>query len=206
MINDSNTENWEGETRRIQQLLKKAKYGLPEYKEESYKLITAASAAFYEKWKQYEHDFNFPLFNNIEEMKTKEEVDEYVYLILQRIFEKISVRKIGSSHRVITQILDYINQNYSQDFGLNEMAEMVHMNHAYLSILFKDEVGISFVRYLTQIRMAHAKELLLKGAKVQEVSEVVGYNNYRYFCNIFKKEEGVTPMQFKSGVRKSKEN
>lgn len=161
---------------------------------------------FYEKWKQYEHDFNFPLFNNIEEMKTKEEVDEYVYLILQRIFEKISVRKIGSSHRVITHILDYINQNYSQDFGLNEMAEMVHMNHAYLSILFKDEVGISFVRYLTQIRMAHAKELLLKGAKVQEVSEAVGYNNYRYFCNIFKKEEGVTPMQFKGGVRKSKEN
>ena len=204
MINDSNTEKWEEETKRIQMLMKKAEKSLPEYKEESYKLIMAASAAFYEKWKQYEHDFNFPFFNNVEELKTEEEVDEYVFLILQRIFEKISVRKIGSSHRVITQILDYINQNYDQDFGLNEMAEMVHMNHAYLSILFKDEVGISFVRYLTQIRMAHAKELLLKGAKVQEVSEAVGYNNYRYFCNIFKKEEGVTPMQFKGGVRKAK--
>ena len=198
LINDSSTENWEEEVQRIQLLLKKANYNLSEYKEESYKLTMAASAAFYEKWKQYEHDFNFPLFNNIEELQTIEEVDEYVFLILQRIFEKISVRKIGSSHRVITQILDYINQNYSQDFGLNEMAEMVHMNHAYLSILFKDEVGISFVRYLTQIRMAHAKELLLKGEKVQDVSVAVGYNNYRYFCNIFKKEEG--------GVRKTKEN
>ena len=206
LINDSSTENWEEEVQRIQLLLKKANYNLSEYKEESYKLTRAASAAFYEKWKQYEHDFNFPLFNNIEELQTIEEVDEYVFLILQRIFEKISVRKIGSSHRVITQILDYINQNYSQDFGLNEMAEMVHMNHAYLSILFKDEVGISFVRYLTQIRMAHAKELLLKGEKVQDVSVAVGYNNYRYFCNIFKKEEGVTPMQFKGGVRKTKEN
>lgn len=206
LINDSSTENWEEEVQRIQLLLKKANYNLSEYKEESYKLTMAASAAFYEKWKQYEHDFNFPLFNNIEELQTIEEVDEYVFLILQRIFEKISVRKIGSSHRVITQILDYINQNYSQDFGLNEMAEMVHMNHAYLSILFKDEVGISFVRYLTQIRMAHAKELLLKGEKVQDVSVAVSYNNYRYFCNIFKKEEGVTPMQFKGGVRKTKEN
>lgn len=206
LINDSSTENWEEEVQRIQLLLKKANYNLSEYKEESYKLTMAASAAFYEKWKQYEHDFNFPLFNNIEELQTIEEVDEYVFLILQRIFEKISVRKIGSSHRMITQILDYINQNYSQDFGLNEMAEMVHMNHAYLSILFKDEVGISFVRYLTQIRMAHAKELLLKGEKVQDVSVAVGYNNYRYFCNIFKKEEGVTPMQFKGGVRKTKEN
>ena len=206
LINDSSTENWEEEVQRIPLLLKKANYNLSEYKEESYKLTMAASAAFYEKWKQYEHDFNFPLFNNIEELQTIEEVDEYVFLILQRIFEKISVRKIGSSHRVITQILDYINQNYSQDFGLNEMAEMVHMNHAYLSILFKDEVGISFVRYLTQIRMAHAKELLLKGEKVQDVSVAVGYNNYRYFCNIFKKEEGVTPMQFKGGVRKTKEN
>ena len=206
LINDSSTENWEEEVQRIQLLLKKANYNLSEYKEESYKLTMAASAAFYEKWKQYEHDFNFPLFNNIEELQTIEEVDEYVFLILQRIFEKISVRKIGSSHRVITQILDYINQNYSQDFGLNEMAEMVHMNHAYLSILFKDEVGISFVRYLTQIRMAHAKELLLKGEKVQDVSVAVGNNNNRYICNIFKKEEGDTPMQFKGGVRKTKEN
>lgn len=102
LINDSSTENWEEEVQRIQLLLKKANYNLSEYKEESYKLTMAASAAFYEKWKQYEHDFNFPLFNNIEELQTIEEVDEYVFLILQRIFEKISVRKIGSSHRVIT--------------------------------------------------------------------------------------------------------
>lgn len=133
-------------------------------------------------------------------------MDEYVFLILQRILKNFR-KKIGSSHRVITQILDYINQNYDQDFGLNEMAEMVHMNHAYLSILFKDEVGISFVRYLTQIRMAHAKELLLKGAKVQEVSEAVGYNNYRYFCNIFKKEEGVTLCSLKVvSVRRNKDS
>lgn len=206
MIGSSTTADWEKEVRCSLELMKEGGFDDLEYKKECFQFVTAASGIFYEKWKQYEREFNFPVFRNVEEMATREEVDEYVFLMFQRIFQKISVRKIGSSHRVITQILDYINQNYAQDFGLSEMAEMVHMNHTYLSILFKDEVGISFVRYLTQVRMEHAKELLLKGYKVQDVSSAVGYNNYRYFCNIFKKEEGVTPMEYRGGVRKKRDS
>ena len=60
---------------------------------------------------------------------------------------------------------------------------------------------MSFVKYLTGLRIQKAKEFLLEGYKVVEVSEMVGYNNYRYFCDIFKKHEGVTPNEFKSGKK-----
>lgn len=84
-------------------------------------------------------------------------------------------------------------EKYNEDIGLNELADRVKMNTAYLSVLFKSEVGMSYVKFLTKLRMDKAKGLLKKGYKVYEVSEMVGYNNYRYFTDIFKKYTGETP-------------
>ena len=68
---------------------------------------------------------------------------------------------------------------------------------AYLSVLFKNEVGTSYVKYLTNMRITQAKKLLKDGHKVNEVSEMVGYSNYRYFSDIFKKHVGLTPNEYK---------
>lgn len=77
---------------------------------------------------------------------------------------------------------------------------MVKMSTTYLSILFKSEVGMSYVKYLTKFRIDRVKELIWEGYKVYEVSEMVGYNNYRYFSDIFKKYTGHTPKTYKSSV------
>ena len=201
-INDSDDNGWREEIERSLLLLKQSGLDLDDYKTECFRFAVTATEIFYEKWKQYEKTYKAPLFRNLEQMKSFEEVNEYVYIIFGSMFEKIAVRKMGCSHRVISEILNYINKNYSNDFGLNEMAEMVGMNNTYLSILFKDQVGESFIKYLTKVRMEHARELLLKGYKVKEVSEMVEYSNYRYFCNIFKREEGFTPLEYKGNTRK----
>lgn len=94
----------------------------------------------------------------------------------------------------------YLDEHYNQDIGLSELADRVGMSTAYLSVLFKTEVGTSYVKYLTDLRIKKAKKLLQDGYKVHEVSELVGYNNYRYFCDIFKKHEGMTPNEYKGNV------
>lgn len=71
------------------------------------------------------------------------------------------------------------------------------MTPAYFSNVFKQETGTTYIKYLTKIRMEKAKELLLSGYKVADVSSMVGYENYRYFCVVFKKYTGVTAQQFK---------
>ncbi|MDO5423296.1 MAG: response regulator [Eubacteriales bacterium] len=175
---------------------------LESFRNDCFQFICAVTSAFYEQWKQYEKEFAFPSWQNAANLKSFEEVEGYTRMFFERMFAKISARSQGSSHRIILQILDYINENYRQDIGLNELADMVKMNAAYLSILFKDEVGITYVKYLTKVRIDHAKEFLLKGYKVAEVSELVGYHNYRYFCDIFKREVGQTPNEYRGNVRK----
>jgi two-component system response regulator YesN len=77
---------------------------------------------------------------------------------------------------------------------------MANMNPTYLSMVFKEEVGKTYIKYLTGIRIDKAKYFLSQGMKVYDVSRKVGYNNFRYFCDIFRKTTGMTPSEFK-GVK-----
>jgi len=181
--------------------IKKQNYKIEEYKSECFKFLCVAIGVFLELKKQYERE-NLASYMDIEKFETYDDIDIYVKDVIDKIAEKIDTSKSGSSHRIIIQLLDYINENYNKNIGLNELADMVNMNPAYLSILFKDEVGMTYIKYLTQIRLNHAKELLLEGYKVIEVSEMVGYNNYHYFCNIFKKNIGKKPNEYKGCIRK----
>ncbi len=201
-IDNSDDKDWHGDLESFFVLLKKQMLTMEEYKKKSYHFILAVTGKFYEKWKQYERNFRFPIYENIEALGTYQEVDEYVSIVVEQVFQKIIARKIGSTHAVILKVIGYINLNYNKDIGLSDIADMMGMNMAYLSILFKDEVGISFIKYLTKLRIDHAKDLLLEGYKVIEVSEMVGYTNCRYFCNIFKREVGSTPSEYRGNIRK----
>ena len=120
-----------------------------------------------------------------------------------KLSQKSDFKQTGSKHRVILELLTYLDEHYDQDIGLSELADRAGMSTAYLSVLFKTEVGTSYVKYLTDLRIKKAKKLLQDGYKVNEVSEMVGYNNYRYFCDIFKKHEGMTPNEYKGNVWKA---
>lgn len=66
------------------------------------------------------------------------------------------------------------------------------------SQLFKNEIGVGFLAYLTSIRMEKAKKLLLSTSlSIGEVAEQSGYGDYRVFTKVFKKSEGITPSQYR---------
>lgn len=135
-------------------------------------------------------------------LQSREEVDDYADYILNDIFEKLKMKEQGVVHGTVKEILRYIQENYNKDISLYQIADEAGMNAAYLSALFKGETGISYVRYLTDLRMNKAKEFLSEGYRVTEVSDMVGYHNYRYFCDVFKKSIGIMPNEYKGTVRK----
>ena len=100
--------------------------------------------------------------------------------------------------RPIHGIIRYLQEHLSEEISLSILEEEFHLNAQYISQLFKNEIGVNFLSYLTNIRMEKAKKLLLSTSlSISEVSEQSGYGDYRVFTKIFKKVEGITPSQYR---------
>ncbi|MGN0113741.1 MAG: helix-turn-helix domain-containing protein [Acutalibacteraceae bacterium] len=100
--------------------------------------------------------------------------------------------------RVITGITRYLQENLEQDLSLAALSDEFHLNPQYISQLFKNEIGVNFLTYLTNIRIEHAKKLLLSTSlSVADIAQRSGYGDYRVFTKVFKKSEGITPSQYR---------
>ena len=100
---------------------------------------------------------------------------------------------------LLAKVKSYLNQNYFvEDLSLTQIAEYFHVNHCYLTSIFKEKYGINLYDYLIQTRMKKAGELVCSTSKkVYEIAEEVGYKNSRYFSVVFKKYFGCTVLEYR---------
>lgn len=98
----------------------------------------------------------------------------------------------------ISRMLQYLNENYTRQIFLKDLADKFYVNKNYASMLFKRHTGMTYSDYLNDLRLNHAKELLSTTAlSISEVAEQSGYADYFYFNKLFKKTFGITPAKFR---------
>lgn len=137
---------------------------------------------------------------------TLKRVEERLLKGTENDTDEEDVKKPDSGHKAIDEIIAYVDKNYNKDIGLTELSELVGMNPAYLSVLFKDTVGKTYIKYLTGIRMEKACELLKEDNKVAAVATMVGVSDVHYFSEIFKKYTGKSPREYREKINKSQKN
>ncbi|PPA70464.1 response regulator transcription factor [Jeotgalibacillus proteolyticus] len=99
---------------------------------------------------------------------------------------------------IVQTVLSYIHKNYSEDMSLKTLGHTFHINPIYLGQLFQKEVKSSFTKYLNQLRIDRAKNLLLNSyEKAGHIGKKVGYTDATYFYKQFKKYEKVTPSEWR---------
>lgn len=112
--------------------------------------------------------------------------------------QQLPQEETQGEERPIMAITRYLQEHLSEDISLSILAEEFHLSAQYISQMFKSEIGVNFLAYLTNIRMERAKKLLLSTAlSIGEISEQLGFGDYRVFTKVFKKSEGVTPSQYR---------
>lgn len=124
-------------------------------------------------------------------------------ILLQAI--RLRDRVTGSQYKVqLKQAICYIDEHYrSEDISLNRVAKEVDLSPNYLSAVFSQEMGTTFVEYLTAKRMEKARELLrASDLRSGEIAAAVGYKDSHYFSFLFKKTQGCTPRDYRSGKGK----
>lgn len=129
--------------------------------------------------------------HNIDELKDK------IWGILISVRKNTTANK--STNRLVLMATKYIKDNYMNDINLEILASNLYVTPSYLSMLFKNTLDMNFVDYLNKIRIEKACELLQDiRYKTYEISDLVGYNDVKYFSYIFKKVTGLTTSQYKN--------
>ena len=124
-------------------------------------------------------------------------------ILLQAI--KLRDRVTGSQYSgQLKQAVRYIDEHYRcEDISLNRVAKEVDLSPNYLSAVFSQEMGTTFVEYLTARRMEKARELLRHSdLRSGEIAAAVGYKDSHYFSFLFKKTQGCTPRDYRGGKGK----
>jgi AraC-like DNA-binding protein len=107
---------------------------------------------------------------------------------------------------VVNSIVSYINENYMKTISLEKISKNMYLSSAYISKIFKEEIGESPINYLIKIRLAKALELLKEGTlPIKAVAKYVGYDDAYHFSKLFKKYYGSPPSKFKGSVLNDRE-
>ena len=157
---------------------------------------------YYEKkLPEMNHDYSInKILEFVNKIKDVGEGRTYLSQIVIEIQTYNKKQELGQNP-VIVQAIEYIKRNYKNDIKLSTLADYLNMNASYLSRFLKKETGRNFVDILAHVRMEKAKKLLDKGMRVVEVGEQVGYSDYTYFYQVFKRFEGISPSEYKKGKK-----
>lgn len=119
----------------------------------------------------------------------------------------ISENRKSSSRVLVDSAVRYLEEHYGESsLSVEQMCEKLHLSQSYFSTIFKQEMGQSFVRYLTELRMNRALELLEHTEeKTYEIAEKVGYDEPNYFSYVFKKQFGISPTKYRAKRKESNE-
>ncbi|MCL6591493.1 MAG: PocR ligand-binding domain-containing protein [Firmicutes bacterium] len=141
---------------------------------------------------------NYDYISRLSGIERFEDLCRWIVGALDTFMDTVyQVRRVKNA-KLLGEATRYIRENYDRPLTLESVAQKVYVSPFYLSHLFKAELGLTFVEYLTRVRVEEAKRLLAAtNLSVLGVAEKVGYEDASYFSKVFRKMTGMTPNQYR---------
>ncbi|REK63241.1 MAG: AraC family transcriptional regulator [Cohnella sp.] len=139
------------------------------------------------------------LFEDLLELNTPTEIEDWFWTsVVHPVLRIFRDRQDAQYANISEKIIDLVHRYYDTDLTLEECAAKLHYNPNYLSSVFRKETGRSFSEYLTAYRFQMAKKWLAETEMpIKDIAARLRYNNSQNFIRSFRKQEGVTPGQFR---------
>lgn len=135
----------------------------------------------------------------LSDCRTVEEMHEKLRTICREICNYVTENHSNHSERMLSSMMDYIDRNYMDGrISLNSISEEFNITPQYLSLFFKKYKGQNIIEYITERRIAKAKQLLAGSPlSIAQIAQLIGYANDAGFIRVFRKTEGITPGKFR---------
>ena len=147
---------------------------------------------------------NLENINALMQIDNQQDLCAWVGRAVEQFIDLVYSKQDSQKITQIKPAIDFIKAFYDQQISLADIAEAAHLSVSRLSHVFKEQMNITIIDYLTQVRIEKAKRLLISTDKnCTEICYEVGYNNQSYFTRIFKESLGITPRQFRNRNRRN---
>lgn len=143
-------------------------------------------------------DFN--IYQEIYKINSLEKFKQWLLSCALKIRNGIRRERMDSTKLLAEKAMQYIKEHFNEsDLSVDTLCSHLNVSSAYFSTIFKRETGMSYIMYLTKIRMERALHLLnTTEDKTYIISEKVGYMEPNYFSYVFKKEYGISPSKYRA--------
>ena len=142
---------------------------------------------------------NMEYIHKVLSIDTQEDICVWISHALDDFIESVYSSQDVKKMSQLKPVIEYMQYHYSEPLTLADIAKAAHLSVSRLAHLFREQMGITIVDYLTNIRINHAKRMLLTTeANCTRICYDVGYNNQSYFTRVFKQITGLTPRQFRA--------
>ncbi|WP_319562126.1 helix-turn-helix domain-containing protein [Marispirochaeta sp.] len=149
------------------------------------------------EWRQISPENDAP-FATLSRISDGREVIHWFFELVDRASEYIMQARDNRSWCYADKVQELIANDCGRKVNLHWVAAQLNLNPSYLGRIFKEQIGINFIDYLTRVRINRSKELLREtDLTVEDVGKAVGYSNSYYFIKLFKEHTGTTPGKFK---------
>ena len=139
-------------------------------------------------------------YQNLMSMNSINEIEKWFLDFEEAFYTHFFLKYKCTQSQILKSTLDYIDGHITERVALKDAAKEIGVSGAYLSTLFKREVGQNLIEFINIRKMQMAKDLLEQGKLVYEVSDLLGFENVTYFSKVFKKYEGVAPDSYRRNV------
>jgi len=138
------------------------------------------------------------LFGTFKRLETIESISECMESFFRKVMGDLKDKQKDSNSSYINKAMNCIKENLNGEISLTTVADALYVSSNYLSRIFKQEVGESFIEYIIREKMNEAKRLLeTSSQKVYEIANVLNYKDVNFFSKTFKRNFGVTPSEYR---------
>ncbi len=136
---------------------------------------------------------------NLEHLFVGKRILERLEEIILRICQKRKRTQTVAISQPIQVAVAYICQHYSEAITLEELADVCGLSPNYFSAIFKEQIGVTYIDYLTEWRLEQAlQQLAITKKNVKEIANEIGYLDDKYFRKLFKNRFGITPLEYRN--------
>jgi len=145
-----------------------------------------------------EEDFLENYNAGAENCSSAAELFDYMIRKITTSYEKAARRKRQDENSPVRMVKKYVAGHYGEPLSLEQVGAVAGLSPAYLSTVFKKDTGMTFLEYLSKVRMDMAKQFLKETSlTVADICERVGYSDVRYFTKTFAKYSGLKPNEYR---------